>query len=195
MAEPEFHISFSFSTAFEPRGLKHAPYSRHRDCAPPPQVAESRAKTTLFARDALGRAGMTGSSASERHPGTVEEAGEQSRAVGVGQRALLAVGDARIGDGRGGDGVLRRDVDGSDDALEAYELAPLVDVDEFLPLDHEVPILQATDDRHGDVADQAVALLAVAGPAEGVGVVEAAAQDGRAVDSYVVAEHRGRGQR
>src|SRR6185437_12056706 len=30
------------------------PHLRHRDCARPPQVAESRAKTTLFARDGAG---------------------------------------------------------------------------------------------------------------------------------------------
>src|SRR6185312_14715947 len=37
---------------------------RHRECAPPPQVAELRAKTTLFARSSTGPGRMPGSSAS-----------------------------------------------------------------------------------------------------------------------------------
>src|SRR6185312_13316654 len=97
---------------------------------------------------------------SEWHPGAVEEARQESGTIGGVQGVFLPVGDTRIGHFRGGDGVRRGDVDRPDYPFEAHELAALVDVDVFLPAHQEIAVLQPLHDRDGNVADEAVALLA-----------------------------------
>src|SRR5690348_3304822 len=97
----------------------------------------------------------------ERCEGRIEEAREPAFRVRVRERALAAVGNRRIGHLVGGDAVVGLDVDRPHDALQAHEFLALVDRDPLLAADDQVAVRQPLRDRHGDVAAQGVALLAV----------------------------------